>query len=126
MLSGLVDHRDRLQRGLVEQDVGAGGAVRFDQDLEFRVRQVAALRHGEVDLNQHRGAADAHGRDRGVDLHVAVFCSLAGDKRNGARHQADERGVARPVRVVDHFVEHHSRIRRQTEHGAVDEGDAER
>jgi len=54
--------------------------VRFDQDLEFRVRLGGALRHGEVDLDQHRGAADAHGRDRGVDLHVAVFGGLAGDK----------------------------------------------
>ena len=27
----------------------------------------------EVDLDQHRGAADAHGRDRRVDLHVAML-----------------------------------------------------
>ena len=36
LLPGPVDGRDRLQRGLVEQDVGAGGAVRLDQNLEFR------------------------------------------------------------------------------------------
>ena len=35
-------------------------------------------------------------------------------------------GIVRPVGVVDHFVEHHPRVRRQAEHGAVDEGDAER
>ena len=80
----------------------------------------------EVDLDQHRGAADAHGRDRRVDLHVAVFGGLAGDKGDGARHQAEQRRIVRPVGVVDHLVEHHSRIRRQAEHGAVDEGDAER
>ena len=45
----------------------------------------------EIDLDQHRGAADAHGRDRRVDLHVAVFGGLAGDKGDGARHQAEQR-----------------------------------
>ena len=42
------------------------------------------------------------------------------------RHQAEQRRIVRPVRVVDHFVQHHPRIRREAEHGAVDEGDAER
>ena len=82
--------------------------------------------HVEIDLDQHRGAADAHGRDRRVDLHVAVLGRLAGDEGDGARHQADQRRIVRPVGVVDHFVEHHSRVRREAEHGAVDEGDAER
>jgi hypothetical protein len=36
------------------------------------------------------------------------------------------RRIVRPVGVVDHFVQHHPRIRRQAEDGAVDEGDAER
>ena len=82
--------------------------------------------HGEVDFDQNRGAANAHGRDRRIDLHVAVFCRLAGDEGDGAGHQADQRRIVRPVRVVDHLVEHHPRIRRQAEHGAVDEGDADR
>ena len=126
LLPGLIDRRDRRQRGLVEQNVRTGGAVRLDQNLEFRIGCAALAGDGEVDLDQHRGAADAHGRDRRVDLHVAVFRGLAGDEGDGPRHQAEQRRIVRPVRVVDHFVEHHSRIRREAEHGAVDEGDAER
>ena len=126
LLPGLVDLRDRRQRVLVEQDVGTGGAVRLDQHLKFRARLAARAGNAEVDLDQHRGAADAHGGDRGIDLHVAVFCGLAGDERDGPRHQAEQRRIVRPVGIVDHFVEHHSRIRRQAEHGAVNEGDAER
>ena len=41
-------------------------------------------------------------------------------------HQAEQRFVVRPVGVVDHFVQHHLGVRREAEHGAVDEGDAER
>ena len=122
------DHdRDRVCGSrLAVKDVGAGGAVRLDQHLEFRVGRCYRRGHREVDFHQHRGAANAHGRDRRIDLHVAVFGGFAGDKGDGAGHQADQRGIVRPVRVVDHLVEHHSRIRRQAEHGAVDEGDAER
>ncbi|MFK4528421.1 hypothetical protein ABIF90_006402 [Bradyrhizobium japonicum] len=80
----------------------------------------------EVDLGQHRRAADAHGGDRRVDLHVAVLGGLARDEGDGARNQAQQRGIARPVGVVDHLVQHHPRIGGQAEHGAVDEGDAER
>ena len=126
LLSGKIDHRDRLQRGLVEQDVRSGGAVGLDQHLELGIGRCALARNREVDLDQHRGAADAHGRDRRVDLHVAVLGGLAGDEGDGPGHQAEQRGVVRPVGVVDHLVEHHPRIRRQAEHGAVDEGDAER
>ncbi len=101
-------------------------AVGFDQNLEFRVRRAARAGDAEVDLDQHRGAANAHGRDRRIDFHVAVLGGLAGDERDGAGHQADQRGIVRPVRVVDHLVEHHPRIRREAEHGAIDEGDADR
>ena len=77
---------------------GAGGATPWP-------------RHFEIDLHQHRGAADAHGRDRRIDLHVAVFGGGAGDEGDGALHQAEQRRIARPVGVVDHFVQHHLRIR---------------
>jgi len=126
LLPGLIDHRDRLQRGLVEQDVGARGAVRLDQHLEAGIRRAGLAGNGEVDLHQHGGAADAHGRHRRIDLHVAVLGGLAGDEADGAGHEAHQRGIVRPVGVVDHFVEHHARVRRQAEHRAVDEGDAER
>ncbi len=89
--AGLIDRRDRSKGKLVKQNVPARGAVRFDQNLEFCSRRAALARDVEVDLDQHRGAADAHGGDRRVDFHVAVFCSLAGDKRDGPRHQAEQR-----------------------------------
>ena len=89
--AGLIDGRDRRQRGLVEQDIGAGGAVGFDQHLEFRRRRAALARHHEIDFDQHRGAADAHGRHRSVDLHVAFLGGTAGDKRDRALDQADQR-----------------------------------
>ena len=80
----------------------------------------------EIDLHQNRGAANAHRGGRRLDFHVAVFRGRAGDERDGPLHQRQQRGVVRPGRVVDHLVQHHPRIRRETEHGAVDEGDAER
>ena len=124
--AGPVDGCDRRQRGLVEQDVGAGGAVGLDQHLEFRRRRTALRRHLEIDLDQHRGSTDAHGRDRRVDLHVAFLGGGAGDEGDRALHQAEQRFVVRPVGVVDHFVQHHLGVRREAEHGAVDEGDAKR
>ena len=124
--AGPVDRRDRRQRRFIEQDVGAGGAIGLDQHLEFRGRRGTLPWHFEVDLDQHRGAADAHGRDRRVDLHVAFFGGGAGDERDRALHQAEQRFVVRPIRVIDHFVQHHLGIRREAEHGAIDEGDAER
>ena len=124
--TGLIDRGDRQLRQLVEQNVFARGAIRLDQHLEFRGRGAALAGNVEIDLDQHRGAADAHGGDRRIDFHVAVFCGFARDKGDGPRHQTEQRRIVRPVRVVDHFVEHHPRIRRQAEHGAVDEGNAER
>ena len=141
------DGRHRRQRRALEQYIGAAGAVRFDQHLEpdrrseqklllakgiqRRLRrqlrlQLLLLHHLEFDLDQHRGAADAHGGDRRIDLHVAVLGSGAGDEGDGAGHQAEQRGIARPVGVVDHLVQHHLRVGCEAEHRAVDEGDAER
>ena len=124
--AGLIDGRDRRQRGLVVQDVGTCGAVGLDQHLEFRRRRAALTRYHEVDFDQHRSAADAHGRDRRVDLHVALFGGRAGDEGDRTLHQADQRRIVRPGRVVDHFVQHHLGVRREAEHAAVDKGDAER
>ena len=125
LLTGLVDHCQRRERRFVEQDVGTRRAIRLDQNLEFRIRR-ALTGHGEVDLDEDRGAADTHGRNRRIHLHVAVLGGLAGDKRDGAGDEAQQRRIVRPVRVVDHFVEHHPRIRRQAEYGAIDKGNAER
>src|SRR5229473_361519 len=88
LLPGLIDRRDRRKRYLVEQSVRTGCAVRFDQNVESRSRRTRGARGWEregdleVDLDQHRGAADAHGGNRGVDFHVAMFCGLAGDERD--------------------------------------------
>ena len=44
LLSGLIDRRDRRKRGLVEQNVGTGMAVRLNQDLEYRGRRQVGQR----------------------------------------------------------------------------------
>ena len=124
--SGLVDGGDRRQRALVEQHGRAAGAVGLEQHLESDGRRIGLDLHLEIDLDQHRGAADAHGCDRRIDLHVAMLGGGARDKGDGALHEAEQRRVARPVGVVDHLVQHHLRVRAEAEHAAVDKGDAER
>ena len=72
------------------------------------------------------GAANAHGRDRRADLHVAGMRDLAGDERERAFDQAEQRAVVRRrVVVVGEFVERHPRIGDEVERGAVGEADAE-
>ena len=124
--SGLIHRCDRLQRQLVEQKIFAGEAVGLDQNPERDRRRDAGRGKIEIDLDQDRGAANPHGGGRGLDFHVAVFGRRTRDERDGALYQRQERGVVRPVRVVDHLVQHHPRVRREAEDGAVDEGDAER
>ena len=133
-LACLIDRRDRIRIGhVVEgvQEVGADGSILLPQHLELdRNRQRrGAVGIGnldvEADFDLARGAANAHGRDRRTDFHVAMLGGLAGEKGDGPLHQVEERRVRRPVRIVDHVVQHHPRIGRETEHGAVDEGDAE-
>jgi hypothetical protein len=123
--AGLVDGGDLRERDAVEQHVGAGGAVRLDQHLEAHRRRGAGYRHLEIDFRQHRGAADAHGGDRRIDLHVAMLGGGAGDEGDGALDEAEERGIVRPVGVVDHLVQHHPGVGGEAEHRAVDERDAE-
>ncbi|MBA7701161.1 hypothetical protein ES703_109893 [subsurface metagenome] len=97
--AGLVDVRDRRQRHAVEQHIRAGGAVRFDQHLEFDRRSKHAKpirlnrlqRQIELDFHEARGAADAHGGDRGIDLHVAMLGGGTGDKGDSAGHQTHQR-----------------------------------
>ena len=98
--------------------------VRFDEHLEFDRRRVALGWDGKVDLNQNRCTTDANGRHGRIDFHVAVLGRLTRDECDGPLHQAEQRGIVRPIGVVDHFVEDHPRIRREAEHGAVDESDA--
>ena len=112
LLSGLIDGRDRRKRILVEQDVRTGRAVRLDQHLKFcrwRRRRAGGRQRDrdiEVDFNQHGGAADAHGRNRGCDLHVAGFGDLAGDEARRALHQRQQRMVGCAGGVVGQVVQH--------------------
>ena len=63
----------------------------------------------------------------GVSTFMSPFLAVApATKEMVPGHQAEQRFVVRPVGVVDHFVQHHLGVRREAEHGAVDEGDAER
>ena len=78
--SGHRDRREGSKGEPVEQDVGTRSAVRLDKALKSRGRHCTLGRNLEIDLDQHRGSANAHRRGRGIDLHVAVFCGCAGDE----------------------------------------------
>ena len=96
LLAGLIDQRHLRKRVLVEKNVRTGGPIRLEQNVESRRgrgrRSIRVRKRDlEVDLDQHRGAADAHRRDRRIDLHIAVFCGLAGNKGDGAGNQAEQR-----------------------------------
>ena len=60
-----------------------------------------------------------------VDPEATGLSHLADNESEGPLHQTEQRGIARPVRVVGHFVEHHSRVRRKFEHGTIGESDAQ-
>ena len=85
-------------------------------------------RRGCVGLLLHHagGAANAHGRDRRRDLHVALVGDLAGDEGEGAFDQGEQRAVGIAVGVERIVVERHARIGDQVERGAVGKRDAAR
>ena len=135
-LAGPTDGRDRVgkcQVGPGVQHIRTDGAIRLLQNLEFDrdrqgERRVGGIdkRNLKADVDEASGAANAHGRDRRIDFHVAMFGGLPGDEGDGALHQRQERRIRRSVGIVDHLVQHHPRIRAEAEYRAVDEGDAER
>lgn len=77
-------------------------------------------------IENHRGATDAHGSDRRADLHVAGLGDLAGHKTGGALHQGEQRRVGGTVGVVGQVVQHQPRAGGEVERGAVDHHQAER
>ena len=77
-------------------------------------------------VENHRRAANAHGRDRRPDLHVAGLGDLAGDEAGRALHQGEQRRVRRAGRVVGQVVQHQPRAGGQVEGGAVDQHQTER
>jgi len=72
-----------------------------------------------------RGTSDTHGGDRRVDLHIAGFRDLAGDKSEGSLGQIEQGGIRRAAWVVDELVQNHARVARQVERGAIGEVDAD-
>ena len=59
---------------------------------------------GRFDASHHAGgAANAHGRDRRADLHVAGIGDLAGDEAERAFDQREQRLVRRRFRVDNHI-----------------------
>ena len=92
------------------------------------VRQYRELANTQlaVDENLGRGAANAHGRNRRDDLHVAVRRDLARHKHERALDQVkDHRALAGGSRIKDQLIENHPGIGRHGKHGIVDEGDPE-
>ena len=86
-------------------------------------------RHFSVDRGnvENKGcAANAHGCDRGRDLHVAGLGDLAGDEAGGTLHQGEQRCVRCAVRVVSQVVQHQPRVRGHVEGRSVDQHKTER
>ena len=77
---------------------------------------------GDVD----GGAADAHGRDRGRDLHVARLGDLARHEGDRPLDQAEQGRVARAVRLIDEVVDQHPRGCGEVEQRSVEEGHRQR
>ena len=139
--------------GLRHRHENDGVAVGVAHDVAVRVGLVHVPHAGDAgaDIGQHResvgvaaglrrdrggrggllfhhagGAANAHGRDRSRDLHVAGMRHLAGDEGESAFDQSEQRVVRIAVGVVGILIERHARIGDQIEHGAVRERDAAR
>ena len=79
-----------------------------------------------LDLGQHRGAADAHRRRRGVHVHAAGARHLPGDEHEAALDQVERAAVALPGGGIDQLVDDHPAAGREGEDRAVDEGDRQR
>src|SRR5262245_18856183 len=56
------------------------------------------------DFDVWRGASDAHGGDRGINLHVAGLRHLAGNESECSLGQTKQGRIRRPVRVINELV----------------------
>ena len=117
-----IGHREQeLGRVLAVVDVEAAGmAVRLGHHREGRGAVVG------LDGDVHGGAADAHRRDGGADLHVAGLGDLPGDEGDRALDEVEQRGVARARRLVDEVAQEHPRVGGEVEQRPVEEGDRQR
>ena len=119
-VAGGIDPADDRARPGVGKDIGAdmaGTGIGENGELDDAERR--------VDEHLRRGAANTHGRDRRLDLHVAGRGHLAGDEDEGALHEVERhRGIGRVVRIVNQLVEDHPRIVGEREHAIVKEGNA--
>ena len=111
---------EQLPADPVEELIGADAPVRVRRQREPR----GAIDGGN--LHDRGRAANAHGRDRGFDAHVAGGGNLSGDEDEGALHQVHHHRVVGAAGRIDQLVEDHPGVRRQGKHRAVDEGDGER
>ena len=80
---------------LIDQNVGADPVATGVRNHRERHRHIAGIGTDGGDLLQRiaGGAADAHGRDRRPDLHVAGMGDLAGDEGEAALDQVEQRVV---------------------------------
>jgi len=90
--------------------------------VDHRDRDLAVDRG---DIENNRSAANAHGRNRRADLHVAGLGDLAGDEAGRALHQSEQRRVRGAAGVVGQVVQHQARAGAEVESGAVDHDQAE-
>ena len=82
-------------------------------------------RHAILGLNvcQHCCATYAHGCSRRADIHAASRRDFSGDKDKTTLDQVERGAVVLGIGRIDQFIDYHSTVSSQCEHGAVYEGD---
>src|SRR4249919_2576484 len=77
------------------------------------------------DFDSRCRAPNAHGRDRGVDFHVAAFCNLAGNKGERPFGETQQRRIRLAVRIINKLVHDHPGVGGQIERRSVGEANAD-
>ena len=78
------------------------------------------------DFHMGCGAANAHGGNWGVDLHIAGLCHLTGNEGERSFRETKETRVRFPFRIVYELVQDHPSVARKIEGATVAENDAGR
>src|SRR5262245_47892682 len=110
---------------------GCCALILFNSSTPFRHAALVLLDQGGKpdrpiigDLDVRRGASNPHGRDRGVDLHIAGLRYLPGNEGERALGQTEQGRIGLAVRVIHELVQNHAGVARKIESGAVVEGNA--
>ena len=122
---------EHVRGGRDRSDHEAGDAVEHLNESDVavgighqrKVHLIDVAARIRVDGRRAGRAANAHGGNRRVELHVAGVRHVAGDEAEGALHQADDGRVRGAVGIVEHLAQHHAGARAHVEHGTVDQAE---